>query len=196
MSTQLRSTLLAVSLLICVPLCSAQTAQTDEQRPFVRHESAHLTASVASVDPKRRSIVLVTPSGERSEFAVGPEVKNFSQIKAGDHVVLSYFVGVITQLRPPGTAAHAPIATQRARSAPEGSKPSAAVTTTLTTTVKIRSVDTATNHVTFQRADGSVDRVAIEDPQAQQRMRKLKPGDAVSVTYAEQQAISVQPALR
>ena len=58
------------------------------------------------------------------------------------------------------------------------------------------SIDSASNRITFKRADGTVQRVAVEDPQAQQRIRKLKPGDAVSVTYTEQLAVSVQPVLR
>ena len=170
--------------------------QAGEAQPIIRQHTEHLTATVASVDAQKRTIMLVTPSGERTEFEVEPDVKNFEHIKAGDRVTLSYYVGVAFQLRPPGTTAQGAMTTEQLQRAPEGSRPSGALTRTYSTTVKIESVDLASNHVTVKRADGTVLTVAVEDPQVQERIRKLKPGDAVEVTYTEQLAVSVQPVLR
>jgi translation elongation factor P/translation initiation factor 5A len=86
--------------------------------------------------------------------------------------------------------------TQQMTTAKAGDKPGARLTRTINTTVKIESVDEATNTVKFRRADGTVDTVTVEDPAAQQRARQLKPGDAVEVTYAEATAVDVQPVLR
>ena len=138
--------------------------QAADQAPYMRHETAHLTATVASVDPQQRTLVLVTPSGERSKFDVGPDVKNFDQIKSGDRVTLSYYVGVAFQLRPQGTSAQGAMSTQQLQTAPEGSRPGGALTRTFTTTVTVESIDSASNHITFKRADGTVQRVAVEDP--------------------------------
>ena len=170
--------------------------QGGEQTPYLRHQTEHLTATVASVDPRQRTIVLVTPSGERTDFEVGPDVKNFSQIKPGDRVMLNYYVGIAFQLRPPGTSAQGAMTTEQVQSAPEGARPASALTRTYSTTVKVESVDPASNHITLKRADGTVLTVAVQDPEAQQRVRKLKPGDAIGVTYTEQLAVSVQPVLR
>lgn len=177
-------------------LLRTSAVQGGEQPPYLPHQTEHLTATVASVDPQQRTIVLVTPSGQRTEFEVGPDVKNFSQIKPGDRVMLNYYVGLAFQLRPPGTSPQGALTTEQVQSAPEGAKPSGALTRTYSTTVKIESVDPASNRVTFRRADGTVVTVAVQDPEAQQRIRKLKPGDALEVTYTEQLAVSVQPALR
>jgi hypothetical protein len=179
------------ALLLCTPAVEA-----GEQTPYLRHQTEHLTATVASVDPRQRTIVLVTPSGERTDFEVGPDVKNFSQIKPGDRVMLNYYVGIAFQLRPPGTSAEGAMTTEQLQSAPEGARPGRALTRTYSTTVKVESVDPASNHITVKRADGTVLTVAVQDPQAQQRVRKLKPGDAIGVTYTEQLAVSVQPVLR
>lgn len=194
--SSLRTTALLATACSCALLLGAPQVQAADQAPYMRHETAHLTATVASVDPQQRTLVLVTPSGERSKFDVGPDVKNFDQIKSGDRVTLSYYVGVAFQLRPQGTSAQGAMSTQQLQTAPEGSRPGGALTRTFTTTVTVESIDSASNHITFKRADGTVQRVAVEDPQAQQRIRKLKPGDAVSVTYTEQLAVSVQPVLR
>jgi hypothetical protein len=194
--SSLRTTVLLSTVCSCALLLGAPQVQAADQQPYMKHETAHLTATVASVDPQQRTLVLVTPSGERSKFDVGPSVKNFDQIKSGDRVTLSYYVGVAFQLRPPGTNAESAMGTRELQTAPQGSKPGGALTRTYTTTVKVESVDPASNHVTFKRADGTVQTVAVEDPEAQQRIRKLKPGDAVSVTYTEQLAVSVQPVLR
>lgn len=184
----------------CGLLLGTSAVQGSEQQPhlqpYLRHRAEHLTATVVSVDPKQRTMVLVTPSGQRSEFEVEPDVKNFSQIKPGDRITLSYFVGVAFQLRPPGTGAQGAMTSEQVQSAPEGSRPAGALTRTYSTTVKVESVDLATNHVTVKRADGTVLTVAVQDPEAQQRIRRLKPGDAVEVTYTEQLAVSVQPVLR
>lgn len=189
----------AVSLWVALSgglLLGTSVVEGGEQAPYMRHQTEHLTATVASVNPQQRTIALITPSGQRTEFEVGPNVKNFSQIKPGDRVMLSYYIGVAFQLRPPGTGAEGAMATEQVQSAPEGTKPSGALTRTYNTTVKIESIDLASNHVTVKRADGTVLTVAVQDPEAQQRIRKLKPGDAVQVTYTEQLAVSVQPVLR
>jgi hypothetical protein len=196
MSSVMRPLQYLLSVFLCALMLGSSGVQATEAQPIIRQHTEHLTATVASVDPQKRTIMLVTPSGERSEFDVGPDVRNFEHIKAGDRVMLSYYVGVAFQLRPPGTDAQGAMTTEQVQRAPEGAKPSGALTRTYNTTVKIESIDLASNQVTVKRADGTVLTVAVEDPQVQQRIRKLKPGDAVQVTYTEQLAVSVQPVLR
>lgn len=193
----LRMAALASAAAYCTLCLGAGAVQAGEQQPpYMRHQTEHVTATVASVNPQQRTIVLVTPSGDRSEFDVGPDVKNFAQIKPGDRVSMSYYAGIAFQLRPPGSSTGGTMTTEQLQRAPEGAKPAGAYTRTYSTTVQIESVDTASNHVTFKRPDGTVRTVAVEDPEAQQRIRKLKPGDAVDVTYTEQLAVSVRPVLR
>lgn len=196
----LRTAVILSMAFSCGLLLGTSVVEGGEQQPhlqpYMRHRAEHLTATVVSVDPRQRTMVLLTPSGQRTEFEVEPDVKNFAQVKPGDRVTLSYFVGVAFQLRRPGTEAQGPMTTEQVQRAPEGAKPGGALTRTYSTTVKVESVDLATNHVTVMRADGTVLTVAVQDPEAQQRIRRLKPGDAVEVTYTEQLAVSVQPVLR
>ncbi len=41
--------------------------------------------------------------GSTANFVVGPEVKNFPQIRVGDKVVVSYYRGIAAELQPKGT---------------------------------------------------------------------------------------------
>jgi hypothetical protein len=73
-------------------------------------------------------------------------------------------------------------------------RPSTVAVDTVKVTVKIESVDTSFNTVTFQRPDGIVCTVAIEDADAQRVIRELRPGDEVDLTYTEAVAVEVTPA--
>jgi hypothetical protein len=51
-------------------------------------ETIELTGNVESVDSKKRTIAVKGPAGNVRNFKVDKTVKNFSQIKKGDQVVL------------------------------------------------------------------------------------------------------------
>ena len=161
----------------------------------VRHsESANLTATVESVDQADRTMVLKGESGAHIVVVAGPDIRNFNQVKVGDRIMLTYMVGVAVQVKPRGTPASAPVeATSENRSAP-GQKPAMAQGHSLMTTVKIDSIDTSFNTVTFKRADGITRVVAVEDPDARRFIRSLKPGDSVEISYTEATAVSLEPA--
>jgi hypothetical protein len=75
-----------------------------------------------------------------------------------------------------------------------GEKPRAAATTTTNVPVRIQSVDTKTNEVSFYGQDGLVRAITVETPQAKEFIKQLKPGDNVVVSFTEAVAISVEPA--
>jgi hypothetical protein len=162
--------------------------------PLVKDQLHQMTATVQTVNVADRTVVLVGPDGAPTEVSVGPEVRNFEQVKPGDHVVVSYYEGFAAEVKPSSTATSTPeqsVAT--ARSAP-GQPLGAGAGRTLTSTVEIQSVDTSDHKVTFQRADGISRVVAVEDPDAQKFVEHLKPGDKVQITYTEAVAVNVKPA--
>ena len=53
-------------------------------------ETIELTGNVESIDSKKRTIALKGPAGNVRTFHVDKAVKNFSQIKKGDQVVLRF----------------------------------------------------------------------------------------------------------
>jgi hypothetical protein len=164
------------------------------REPFSRQESVTLTGVVESVDQTERALVVKGESGDRVVVVAGPEVRNFAQIKNGDRIVLTYFIGIAAKVKPRGTPAAAPVESMTAERSSPGQKPALSVGRDFSTVVKIESVDKSFNTVTFKRADGITRVVAIQDPDSQKFIRSLKPGDSVEVSYNEATAIGVEPA--
>jgi hypothetical protein len=188
-SNQLLRATLCAAALACM-----QAGCEETPKSYTRDQLKQFTATVASVNVPDRQIELVAPDGRRQSFSAGPEVRSLDQVRAGDRVVLSYYEGLAAAIRPAGTPAQLPQETETREAAPKGAKPGAGVAETRSTTVKIDSVDTSLNTVTFQRADGMTRTVDVKDPDAQKFIRKLKPGDAVEITYTEALAVDVKPA--
>jgi hypothetical protein len=172
----------------------AAVALAGDKKPLTRSESVQLKATVETIDQSTRTLVLKGETGERAVVVAGPEVRNLAQVKEGDTVLLTYYIGVAAAVKPKGTAVSGPVGGMAAERAAPGERPAAAVGQTVVSTVKINSVDTSFNTVTFTRADGITRTVGIDDPDARKFIRSLKPGDAVEISYTEATAVSVEPA--
>lgn len=175
-------------------LLVAASAHGADQKGFDVSDSMQMTATVVALDPANRALTLQGESGSRAVVVAGPEVRNFAQIKVGDRVSMVYYVGVAAQVKPRGTPSMAATEHTTAERAPVGGQPSAGGARSLTTVVKIDSVDTSFNTVTFKKADGVTRTIAVEDPDARRFIRTLTPGDPVEITYTEATAVSVEPA--
>lgn len=181
-------------LLTIVSLSAATLAMAADKKPFERTETSEVTASVESVDPATRGIVLKGTSGVRVAMVAGPDVRNLDQIKPGDKVVAVYHQGMAAEVKPRGTAPSGPTMADKVERAKPGEKPSGVAGISVAATVQIESVDKSFNTVTFKRSDGIVRTVAVEDPEAQRFIHTLKAGDPVEIVYTEALAISVVPA--
>ncbi|HEY4212563.1 MAG TPA: hypothetical protein VGM84_13870 [Steroidobacteraceae bacterium] len=178
------------ALSLSLQACASHPA---DQEAYVKDALKQFTATVTAVDAANRLVTLAAPSGQRQVFEVGPEVRNFDRVAVGDHVAVSYYVGLVATIEPRGTAAKETEDTVEGSRAPPGTRPAAAIAHARSATVTVDSVDTSFNTMTFRKADGVVRTVAIEDPEAQKALRKLKSGDAVKVDYTEAVAVQVQP---
>jgi Cu/Ag efflux protein CusF len=181
-------------LLSIVSVCAATSAMAADPKPFERSETSQVTASVESVDPATRAIVLKGNEGIRVAMVAGPDVRNLDQIKPGDKVVAVYHQALAAEVKPRGTATSPPTAADHVERAKPGEKPSGAAGISVATTVQIESVDKSFNTVSFRRSDGIVRTVAVEDPEAKRFLQTLKPGDPVEIVYTEALAVSVKPA--
>jgi hypothetical protein len=185
---------IALAMVAPVTVVLAAVALAADRKPLSRSESVQLRATVETIDQATRTLVLKSESGERAVVVAGPDVRNLDQVDEGDTVLLTYRIGIAAAVKPKGTAASPPVEGVAVDRAGPGQKPSATVGRTLASTVKIDSVDTSFNTVTFTRADGITRTVAVEDPEARKFIRSLKPGDAVEISYSEATAVSVEPA--
>ena len=57
-------------------------------------------------------------------------------------------------------------------------------------------VDTKANTVTLMGAEGNKKTITVKNPELQQRIKNLKAGDEVDVTYTEALALAIMPAIK
>lgn len=158
-----------------------------------REDLQEVSATVASVNQTTRTLSLTGDDGSSATFEVGPEVKNFPQIRVGDKVVVSYYRGIAAVLQAKGTPLSKKVDTiDLATSAAPGTKPGAGVGTATHAIVVIEKVDTQANSVSFKRPDGQSRTLPVKSPEGQEFIRKLKKGDQVEVLYTEAVAIEVR----
>lgn len=186
------SLLCSVALAVLAPVEAAHAQQ--KPKPLIRDAMEEITATVESIDRGERALVLVGPQGKRVLVVAGPQVRNFDRIKVGDRLNVGFYAGIAIAVKPRGPEAAGTERVVVSKQAPAGQSPAGGVSHSVATSVKIDSVDTSFNTVTFTRQDGIVRTLAVEDPQAQDFIRRLKSGDEVEILYTEAIAVLLQPA--
>ena len=170
------------------------TAPPAEAMPsFQREKLEEVIATVDAVDQATRLLTVKGDDGSTASFVVGPEVKNFPQIRVGDKVVISYYRGIAAELQTKGTPLSKKVnQLDVASTAQPGTKPGASVGSAVHATVVIEKVDTKANTVSFKRPDGTSRTLPVETQEGRDFIAKLKKGDQVEVLYIEAVAIEVR----
>ncbi len=184
---------LAVSALFAIlPLVAAGAAEPP--KPVKVEDAIKVTTKIEAVDLEKRLITVRDRDGNPVELEVSPEVRNLAQVHVGDNMNVVYYQALGAEFKAPGTGVKGVQEEAVASRAAQGEKPSAGVGHQTKATVKIDSVDAATNTVKFTGPKGVLRTVAVKDPKAQAFIKQLKKGDEVELTYTEALAISVDPA--
>jgi hypothetical protein len=161
-------------------------------QPWYRQQVEEFTATVTALEKEQRLLSLQNESGRAMTIYVGPEVRNFEQIKVGDKVVATYQEAIAAAVTKPDQSqkqAQFDVESQRSK---QGEMPHAEVSASMVATVTIDAVDASSNTLTFRRDDGMVRTVHVQDDGAKKFIKGLKQGDQVTVTYTEALAISVR----
>jgi len=150
-------------------------------------------ATVTAIDPATREVTIQGDHGPVT-IQVGPDVKNFNNLKVGDRVNISYYQGTAAQLVKGGKTVKDPAVSTFAQGNSPGLRPSGLVGASATVTVKIQDVNLPTNTVAFTRSDGTTHIVQVKSPEMQSFLRELKRGDTVQVTFTDSVAVEILPA--
>jgi len=150
-------------------------------------------ATVTAIDPATREVTIQGDHGPVT-IQVGPDVKNFNNLKVGDRVNISYYQGTAAQLVKGGKTVKDPAVSTFAQGNSSGLRPSGLVGASATVTVKIQDVNLPTNTVAFTRSDGTTHIVQVKSPEMQSFLRELKRGDTVQVTFTDSVAVEILPA--
>ena len=150
------------------------------------------TVTVTAIDAATRSLTLKEGSGKTFNVIATAEVKNFDQIHVGDTVTMRYTESVAAKLVKPGEAVTPAGATISANTGEQGNKSDSAVSSQITATVRIDSVDTKKNVVGFTGPKGDKQVVDVLTPEGKEFIKGLKPGDQVQITYTAALAMSIE----
>ena len=137
---------------------------------------------VTKIDAATRTVTLKNKDGETSIVA-GPEVKNFAEIKVGDHFDVVYELAVAIELvkvKNPGVTGEQ--VTTSTATAPQGDKPGMITTKTVTATANVEAIDAAKNIVSLKGPQGNIFKVKVKNPDL---MKDIAVNDQVKVVYTE-----------
>ncbi len=175
---------------------SAAQAQEESSQNLSKSHLVSMSATIQKIDKQHRIITLRDDTGRTTEVAVGPEVRNFDQLKPGDRVDVGYYQSVVASIRKPGQPAPPMGQREETQRAPAGAKPGGTMTRQTKITATIVSVDPQAHTVTLRGPRGNTETVTVEDPELQRSLADLKPGDQADITMTEAVAVSVQPAAK
>ncbi|WP_083564210.1 hypothetical protein [Polynucleobacter sp. MWH-Adler-W8] len=137
---------------------------------------------VTKIDSATRTVTLKNKDGETSIVA-GPEVKNFAEIKVGDHFDVVYELAVAIELvkvKNPGTTSEQ--VSTSTTTAPQGDKPGMITTKTITATANVEAIDAAKNIVSLKGPQGNIIKVKVQNPDL---LKDIAVNDQVKVVYTE-----------
>jgi len=174
--------------------CSAQkpaenVASTTEERPqFSASSTVTAQVHVLDVDKTSRFVRVKRATGDTVNVQVGPEVKNFDQLAAGDVINVTYTEQLSIRVEPAGELSSS--SSSDMTTAAAGDKPGGTYTELAETRATITAIDKTKGTATLTDQDGSTFEVT---PQIPENLDKVKIGDVVVFTHSQEVAVSVEP---
>src|SRR5262249_47381640 len=110
------------------------------------------------------------------------------KLQIGDKVTTTYAVALAAQILKPGEEPAPP-----AVSAAKQGGGEIVAANQVSAVLNVVSVDAAKNTVTLKGPKGNTETVNVKRPELQAKLKELKPGDDVQITYTEATAIKVEP---
>jgi starvation-inducible outer membrane lipoprotein len=154
-------------------------------------EATSITATVEAIDYDKRTVTVKGPKGNVVTLKVGPEAKNFNQIKAGDRVRARYYDATAIYVRKPNEPPFAE-ETSAVQLAPKGAKPRAVAVDTSEMTAVVDDINYKTRTVTLRGPQQKTATLKVD--KSVKRFDEVKKGDEIVVRHTQALAIDVKPA--
>jgi hypothetical protein len=163
-------------------------AQTPAKMLPLAAEVIVLSATVDSVDVKKRIVILKDANGNLAQMNVSKAINDLDKVKKGDVFLVEHAQAVAVGLTAAKDAKPGVSGVRSVTIAGKGSaKPFEETTDTIYATVKISTIDQKTRIVTFTMPSGEKQKVKV-DP-AVLGLEKFKAGDDVIVEFVDDTAI-------
>jgi hypothetical protein len=149
-----------------------------------------MTASVEAIDSAGRNVTLKGPGGNLLTLGVGPDVKNFDQVKVGDRVLVRYAEALSLELKKNGKELRQRSEREAREGAKPGDRPAGAAGRQVKVIADVTAVDRKKQIITLRGPKQTVN-LKLRDPE---QVKLVKVGDQVEATYQEAIAVSLEPA--
>lgn len=179
----------SIAIAAMIILVSLVNAQAQKGEAVVSTITA--TVTVTKINQKTRKVHIKTADGKVYKLTASTDIQNLAQVKKGDVITVIYSEALAYEVKKGGSTGAS--ATAAAATANPGEKPAGAVAQQTTVTVKITAIDTKTPSVTVKDSDGDEEIIKVKDPA---KLKDLKVGDTVVITYIEAFAIKMDPAAK
>lgn len=150
-------------------------------------EADQITTKVLSVDAANHQVVLEGAEGRQVHVQLSDKAKNLANLKVGDLVKVEVQRSVAAYLDTdvdkglPGTTER----TGELRNAPGSDNPGGEAYRQVQVQLKITRIDLKTNQVTLQNPQGQSKVLDVKKPEIQAKLKDLKEGQSVIVTYTD-----------
>lgn len=150
-------------------------------------EADRVTTKVLAVDPANHQVVLEGAEGRQVHIQLSDKAKNLGNLKVGDLVQIEVTRSVAAYLDTdvdkglPGSTER----TGELRNAVGSSNPGGEAFRQVQVQLKITKIDLAKNQVTLENPSGQSKTLNVEKPEIQAKLKDLKVGQSVVVTYTD-----------
>jgi len=169
-------------------LASAETAKPAAPASgIVAAQSVELTATVVEIDHQTRTVTLKAADGRTETFVVGEAAKNLDQVQKGDVVVVTYAEALAYEVKTGGTTS----STTVGATAKPGENPAGIIARETKVTVTITAIDENAPTITFKGPAGNTRTIKVKHPE---KLKTVKVGDQVELTYTEALALTIEKA--
>ncbi len=170
-------------------IASAAIAQAPAKMVPLAADVGVLTATVDSVDVKKRIVTLKDSNGNLAQMNVSKDISDLEKVKKGDVFIIEHAQAIAVGLTAAVKDAKPGVSGVRSITiAGKGSaKPFEEVTDTVYATVKISAIDAKSRIVTFTMPNGEKQKVKVD--KSVLGLEKFKVGDDVMIEFVDDTAI-------
>ena len=172
------------SLLIFIqaPAFAQSSKPLVEDAVVVAEKYSLMEGVVTKIDSHKRTVTLKNDQGE-TDFIATKGIKNFAQIKVGDHLNISFEIGVAVELLNSKGNIRSEKQTTTVTNANPGEKPAGSVANTTIVITDVMEIDKAKHNISIKGMDGEIHIVHVKNKKL---FNKIELHDQIKVIYFDE----------
>lgn len=172
---------------------SAQQAAT-AGAPVAIGTTRTASGTIESIDSAQRRVVIKGDDGGSATMFVGPQVKDFENLKTGDKVTLQFNEAIALAVAKSDKGdlgeIRRRVESAAVSQAPAGGKPGIAAMERTTVAANVFEIDKDSGTLTLRGTEGKPMQMKVRDKQA---LKDIEKNDQVIVSYVEASVLSIKP---